>query len=46
MNKILIVDDEPNILLSLEFLFRKEGYLVLIARDGDEALEIIIQQYT
>jgi DNA-binding response OmpR family regulator len=43
MNKILIVDDEPNILLSLEFLFRKEGYLVLIARDGDEALEIIVQ---
>jgi DNA-binding response OmpR family regulator len=41
MNKILIVDDEPNILLSLEFLFKKEGYLVLIARDGDEALEII-----
>jgi DNA-binding response OmpR family regulator len=41
MNKILIVDDEPNILLSLEFLFKKEGYMVFIARDGEEALGII-----
>ncbi len=44
MNKILIVDDEPNILLSLEFLFKKEGFQVLIARDGEEALEIIEDQ--
>ncbi|EOZ96594.1 response regulator [Indibacter alkaliphilus LW1] len=41
MNKILIVDDEPNILLSLEFLFKKEGFQVFIARDGEEALSII-----
>jgi DNA-binding response OmpR family regulator len=41
MSNILIVDDEPNILLSLEFLFKKEGYRVFIARDGDEALGII-----
>ncbi|TVP50773.1 MAG: response regulator [Mongoliibacter sp.] len=41
MNKILIVDDEPNILLSLEFLFKKEGYKVFIARDGEEAMGII-----
>lgn len=41
MNKILIVDDEPNILLSLEFLFKKEGYEVFIARDGEEAMGII-----
>ncbi|PRY85978.1 response regulator transcription factor [Mongoliibacter ruber] len=41
MNKILIVDDEPNILLSLEFLFKKEGYKVYIARDGEEAMGII-----
>lgn len=39
--KVLIVDDEPNILLSLEFLMKKEGYLVFIARDGEEAFEII-----
>jgi DNA-binding response OmpR family regulator len=37
--KILIVDDEPNILMSLDFLMRKEGYDVLVARNGTEALE-------
>ena len=36
--KILIVDDEPNIVISLEFLMRKEGFEVAIAGDGDEAL--------
>ena len=41
MSKILIVDDEPNILMSLDFLMRKQGYEVLIARDGGEALQII-----
>jgi DNA-binding response OmpR family regulator len=41
MNKILIADDEPNILLSLEFLMRKSGYDVFIARNGSEAMEII-----
>lgn len=42
--KVLIVDDEPNILLSLEYLMKKEGYDVFIARDGDEALDIIRQE--
>jgi len=41
MNNILIVDDEPNILLSLEYLFKKEGFRVFIARDGEEAMGII-----
>lgn len=41
MKKALVVDDEPNILLSLEFLMKKQGYTVFIARDGQEALEII-----
>ena len=36
--KILIVDDEPNIVISLEFLMRREGFEVSIARDGEEAL--------
>ena len=36
--KILIVDDEPNIVLSLEFLFSEAGYETVIARDGGEAL--------
>jgi DNA-binding response OmpR family regulator len=39
--KVLIVDDEPNILLSLEFLMKKEGFIVFIARDGEEAFDII-----
>ena len=36
--KILIVDDEPNIVISLEFLMKKEGFEVAVAGDGDEAL--------
>ena len=36
--KILIVDDDPNILLSLEFLLSKNNYQVFIARNGMEAL--------
>ncbi|GAB3635864.1 hypothetical protein GCM10027422_14540 [Hymenobacter arcticus] len=35
---ILLVDDEPNIVMSLEFLMRKNGYQVGIARNGTEAL--------
>ncbi len=44
MKKVLLVDDEPNILLSLEFLMKKQGYYVFIARDGKEALTIIHQE--
>ncbi len=36
--RILIVDDEPNIVTSLEFLMRKSDYEVLVARNGVEAL--------
>lgn len=35
---VLIVDDEPNIVLSLQFLMKKAGFEVRIARDGEEAL--------
>lgn len=38
--KILIVDDEPNILMSLEYAFKKKDFEVFIARDGTEAIEI------
>jgi len=38
---VLLVDDEPNIVLSLEFLMRKQGYRVGIARNGTEALAAI-----
>ncbi|WP_258101339.1 response regulator [Marinoscillum pacificum] len=43
-SKVLIVDDEPNILMSLEFLLKKSGYQVFIARDGREALGIIDEE--
>jgi DNA-binding response OmpR family regulator len=36
--KILIVDDEPNIVMSLEFLMKREGFAVAVATDGEEAL--------
>lgn len=39
--KILIADDEPNIVTALEFLLQKNGYEVLIARNGDAALELV-----
>jgi len=38
--KILAVDDEPNILMSIEFILEMEGYEVYTARDGEEALEV------
>jgi DNA-binding response OmpR family regulator len=41
MKKILIVDDEPNIVMSLEYTFKKNNFEVFIARDGLEALDIL-----
>ena len=38
-HKILIVDDEPNIVMSLEFLLKKEGFTTETAGDGDMALD-------
>lgn len=43
MKKILIVDDEPNIVMALEYTFKKQNFEVYIARDGSEALEILKQ---
>ena len=37
--KILVVDDEPNIVLSLEFLMKQQGYAVSSAVDGDSAMK-------
>lgn len=37
--KILIVDDEPNIVISLEFLMKREGFFVAVANDGEAALQ-------
>jgi DNA-binding response OmpR family regulator len=39
--KILIADDEPNIVASLEFLMRQKGYDVRVAHTGDDALSTI-----
>jgi len=41
MKKILLVDDEPNIIMSLEYTFKKNNFEVFIARDGQEALDIL-----
>jgi DNA-binding response OmpR family regulator len=37
-SRVLIVDDEPNIVTPIEFLMRQRGYETRVARDGDEAL--------
>ena len=42
--KILIVDDEPNILLSLKFLLQQAGFEVHTAKDGQAALEALQAQ--
>lgn len=39
--KILIADDEPNIVISLEYLMKREGFDVSVARDGQEALDAV-----
>ena len=41
MKKIVIVDDEPNIVMTLEYAFKKQDFEVYIARDGSEALQIL-----
>lgn len=39
--RVLIVDDEPNIVISLEFLLKRAGLEVLIAHDGEAGLASI-----
>ncbi len=39
--KILIVDDEPNIIVPLEFLMEQNNYDVRVAETGEQALEIM-----
>jgi DNA-binding response OmpR family regulator len=39
--RILIVDDEPNIVVPLEFLMKREGYDVAVAVDGQAALDAL-----
>ena len=42
--KILIADDEPNIVVSLEYLLQREGFEVRVARDGLQAIAAIEQE--
>ncbi len=42
-HKILIADDEPNILISIEYLMKREGFEVALARDGQEAIDAIVR---
>jgi DNA-binding response OmpR family regulator len=39
--RVLIADDEPNIVAALEYLLQQGGYEVLIARNGDEVLDLL-----
>ncbi len=41
--QILIVDDEPNIVVPIQFLLEQQGYSVLIAERGEDALDLIYQ---
>jgi two-component system, OmpR family, alkaline phosphatase synthesis response regulator PhoP len=40
---ILVADDEPSILLSLQFLLQKAGFEVRLAHNGDEVLQAVEQ---
>lgn len=41
MKKVLIVDDEPNIVVSLEFLMERHGYRIRIVTTGDEVIPAV-----
>ena len=41
---ILVADDEPNIVLSLEFLLKQAGFRVRTVADGEAALAAIAQE--
>ena len=38
---ILIVDDEPSIVVPIQFLMEQQGYHVMIAENGEDALDLI-----
>jgi DNA-binding response OmpR family regulator len=41
--EILIVDDEPNAVVPIQFLMEQQGYRVMIAERGEDALDLIYQ---
>lgn len=42
--KVLIADDEQNIVISIEFLMKREGFEVLVAGDGEEAIDCVLRE--
>jgi len=38
---VLVVEDEPNIVLSLQFILRQAGFTVRVARDGEQAMRAV-----
>ena len=41
--EILIVDDEPSIVVQIQFLMEQQGYKVIVAKNGEDALDIILK---
>lgn len=42
--RVMIVEDEPNIVESLSFVFSREGWQVAAALDGDTAIERLLSE--
>lgn len=42
--RILVADDEPNIVAALDFMLRRAGYEVAVARTGEEALRQVAER--
>ena len=43
--KVLIVDDEPGIIVALQFLMEQNGYATIVAFSGEEAMEAVAQHH-
>lgn len=43
--KVLIADDEPNIVVSLEFMMKRAGFDVMVVHDGAAALDAIRREH-
>ena len=41
VKEILIVDDEPNVVVPIQFLMEQQGYRAMIAERGEDALDLI-----
>lgn len=41
--KVLVVDDDPYVLMSLDFLMKKSGYDVFVGRNGTETMELLYE---